>query len=221
MPHERGGRDSRTEGRRRCARFDGLGFSRRVNEACRRLWPPRASVPSGCIRIVTAGIPQRVAALPHAPHSHAGAGGLRRPAHPRHVQAPRRRRRACRRQPLVEVRSNAPGLPPPAEPVSYARLPSARLRQVPPHSERGEQRVTGDESGRRGSEGVRAGAARCGPLRSGSDGTRTRGLRRDRARLSSAKPLQTRELGAAAVTFPSPFYGPQPAAASRTRRKPD
>ena len=70
-------------------------------------------------------------------------------------------------------------------------------------------------------EGVagRSGALRCAA--DGSDGTRTRGLRRDRARLSRAKSLQTRGLGAVAVTFPSPFCGPQPAAARRKRPHPD
>ena len=51
-------------------------------------------------------------------------------------------------------------------------------------------------------------AGRGGALRAaadGSDGTRTRDLRRDRAALVVAKALQTRKLGAAAVTFPSPF----------------
>jgi hypothetical protein len=49
-------------------------------------------------------------------------------------------------------------------------LPSAPLRRGPPHSERGEQKVTGNESVRRCVQGVRAPAARCGPLRTGATG---------------------------------------------------
>ena len=48
-------------------------------------------------------------------------------------------------------------------------------------------------------------AACCGPLRSGSDGTRTRDLRRDRAVLVNANCLQTRWWTIVRVTFSSRF----------------
>src|SRR4051794_18500071 len=55
-------------------------------------------------------------------------------------------------------------------------------------------------------------AAGSGALRSGSDGTRTRDLRRDRAAVASEKYLQMLDFCAADVTSPSPFY----AASERT-----
>src|SRR3954470_15756456 len=59
---------------------------------------------------------------------------------------------------------------------------------------------------------MRVNAARSAPLRSGSDGTRTRDLRRDRAAVASEKYLQMLDFCAADVTSPSPFY----AASERT-----
>jgi len=92
-------------------------------------------------------------------------------------------------------------LPSPAEAGALSRLTANMVSK----------KVTGNESVRRCVEGVQAAA-------DGSDGTRTRDLRRDRAALVVVKALQTRELGAAAVTLPSPFCSPQPAAADRRRR---
>src|SRR3954471_2049778 len=63
-----------------------------------------------------------------------------------------------------------------------------------------------------------ASATYFGPARSGSDGTRTRDLRRDRVGLLSANRLQIDGFSAAFVTFASPFYAPPQTATTGTRR---
>jgi hypothetical protein len=88
----------------------------------------------------------------------------------------------------------APGSPGPSC-CSLARRPESGSRHGDDRPAKRREKVTGNDSVRRCVEGV---AGRSGALRSaadGSDGTRTRGLRRDRARLSSAKSPETRGWG--------------------------
>jgi hypothetical protein len=119
-----------------------------------------------------------------------------------------------RRAPLERVWGTQP-----AEPASPFPIARSRSGRAPAPASR--RAVGGKGDGQPDRSALRRpDAGRSGALRStadGSDGTRTRGLRRDRARLSSTKSLQTRGLGAVAVTSPSPFYRPQPAAVSRRR----
>jgi hypothetical protein len=79
----------------------------------------------------------------------------------------------------------------------------------------GKQKVTsGGSLGRH----ARRSAARCGALRSaadGSDGTRTRDLRRDSARLIAANTLQIEHSSNRSTPRSSPFYASQQAASGR------
>jgi hypothetical protein len=81
----------------------------------------------------------------------------------------------------------------------------------------GKQKVTsGGSLGRH----ARRSAARCGALRSaadGSDGTRTRDLRRDSAALTRLNPLQIAHSVSERVPRTSPFYASQHAASERMR----